>query len=113
MFSRGLAARHAVTSTTESPKRTMTEPSACLASLPVSKERVLEPIWTSRVCIRAWSVGSVRSVGSIRSVGSARSGQVGRVGRVSDPLYPLDPFDLLDPDLLPYAELADELRVAL
>src|SRR6478736_5297899 len=52
MFSRGLAARQAVTSTTESPKRTRTAPSACLASLPVSKERVLEPICSSRVCIK-------------------------------------------------------------
>ena len=39
MPSRALAARQAVTSTTESPKRTMTEPPACLASLPVSKLR--------------------------------------------------------------------------
>ena len=41
MPSRGLAARQAVTSTTESPYRTMTAPSACLASLPVSMVMVL------------------------------------------------------------------------
>ena len=33
MPSRGLAARQAVTSTTESPKRTMTEPSRLLGEL--------------------------------------------------------------------------------
>ena len=41
MPSRGLAAWQAVTSTIVSPMRTMTEPSACLASLPVSMDRVL------------------------------------------------------------------------
>src|SRR6185436_5136457 len=39
MPSRGDGARHAVTRTTESPKRTITEPPACLASLPVSNRR--------------------------------------------------------------------------
>src|SRR5688572_30022041 len=33
-----------------SPERTMTAPSACLASLPVSMEIVRDPIWTSRFC---------------------------------------------------------------
>ena len=40
MPSRGFAEWQAVTRTTESPKRTMTEPSACLASLPVSSRSV-------------------------------------------------------------------------
>ena len=44
MPSRGFAARQAVTRTTESPKRTMTEPCACLASLPVSSVRVFWPM---------------------------------------------------------------------
>src|SRR4030095_11248648 len=50
MPSRGVAARHAVTSTTVSPDRTMTEPSACLASLPVSSVIVRAPIWVWRFC---------------------------------------------------------------
>ena len=50
----GLAEWHAVTSTTESPRRTMTEPCACLASLPVSKRRVFCPTEISRVCIGAF-----------------------------------------------------------
>ena len=49
MPSRGLPERHAVTSTTESPDRTMTEPPACLASLPVSNLMELWPTETSRV----------------------------------------------------------------
>ena len=51
MPSRALAARQAVTSTTESPDRMMTEPPACFASLPVSIWMVLGPIVMSRVCI--------------------------------------------------------------
>jgi hypothetical protein len=48
--SRGLAAREAATSTIVSPERTITEPCACLASLPVSIEMVREPTRTSRRC---------------------------------------------------------------
>ena len=44
MPSRGLEAWQAVTSTIVSPMRTTTEPSACLASLPVSMDRVCWPI---------------------------------------------------------------------
>src|SRR5687768_9551911 len=52
MPSRALEARHAVTRTTESPNRTMTEPLACLASLPVSNVRRLLLMVSSRVVIR-------------------------------------------------------------
>src|SRR5215212_3363456 len=51
MPSRAFVAWHAVTSTTESPYRTMTEPSACFASLPVSNVSVLSPRVSSRVVI--------------------------------------------------------------
>ncbi len=49
MPSRGLAARHAVTRTTESPDRTTTEPPACLASFPVSMVMVRLPRVMERV----------------------------------------------------------------
>src|SRR6478752_5846382 len=55
MPSRGLAARQAVTRTTESPYRTITAPSACLASLPVSMDSGLLDIEISRVVINALS----------------------------------------------------------
>ncbi len=48
MPSRAFAARQAVTRTTVSPERTMTEPWACLASLPVSRVMVRDPIRISR-----------------------------------------------------------------
>ena len=51
MPSRGLAARHAVTSTTESPKRTMTEPCGLLGELAGFDLRVFWPMVISRVCI--------------------------------------------------------------
>src|SRR5438093_7248414 len=51
MPSRGVAARLAATSTTESPWRTMTEPAACLASLPVSRRSALPLMEISRVVI--------------------------------------------------------------
>ena len=44
MPSRGEEEWQTVTSTIVSPSRTMTAPSACLASLPVSMDRVCEPI---------------------------------------------------------------------
>src|SRR5690349_24446678 len=50
MPSRGLAAWQAVTSTMVSPERTMTAPSACLASLPVSMEIERDPTRISRLC---------------------------------------------------------------
>src|SRR6476659_3419203 len=50
MPSRGLAAWQAVTSTIVSPERTMTEPSACFASLPVSMESERDPTRISRLC---------------------------------------------------------------
>src|SRR4051812_48593118 len=55
MPSRAVAALHALTSTTESPYRTMTAPSACLASRPVSRERVCWPTVTSRVVMKTLS----------------------------------------------------------
>ena len=61
MPSRGLAARQAVTSTTVSPERTMTEPSACLASLPVSNLIESWPTETSRVVIDRTSLGKTDS----------------------------------------------------
>src|SRR4029453_18059859 len=48
MPTRALAAWHAVTSTMVSPDRTITAPSACLASLPVSIETVRDPPEMSR-----------------------------------------------------------------
>ena len=48
MPSRALGARQAVTSTTVSPDRTRTAPSACFASLPVSRVMVRDPTWISR-----------------------------------------------------------------
>ena len=51
MPSRGLAAAQAVTRTMVSPERTTTEPSACLASRPVSIEIVVPPTEISRVCM--------------------------------------------------------------
>src|SRR5262245_6451036 len=48
MPSRALGARQAVTSTTVSPDRTRTAPSACFASLPVSRVMLRDPIWISR-----------------------------------------------------------------
>src|SRR5687767_601579 len=53
MPSRGFGDAHAVTRTTDSPMRTMTEPSACFAYLPVSKERGVPLISTSRLFICA------------------------------------------------------------
>src|ERR1700681_863438 len=66
MPSRALLDRHAVTSTTESPYRTMTEPPACLASLPVSKLSVLSPMMTSRVCIGGALLPDVEPLDQIR-----------------------------------------------
>src|ERR1700722_2287879 len=65
MPSRGLAARHAVTSTTESPNRTMTEPPACLASLPVSKRSVWWPMRISRVVIRRYLLADVQALDQV------------------------------------------------
>ncbi len=48
MPTRGLAAWQAVTITIVSPERTMTAPSACLASLPVSIDTVRVPTGMSR-----------------------------------------------------------------
>ena len=48
MPSRALGARQAVTSTTVSPERTRTAPSACFASLPVSRVMLRDPTWISR-----------------------------------------------------------------
>src|SRR4029079_2490167 len=53
MPTRGFAAWHAVTMTIVSPERTMTAPSACLASLPVSME--IER-WPSEI-VRRCAVG--------------------------------------------------------
>src|ERR687898_2304886 len=53
MPSRGFGDAHAVTNTTESPMRTMTDPSACLAYLPVSKESEVPLISSSRLYICA------------------------------------------------------------
>src|SRR5688572_4664539 len=53
MPSRGFGDAQAVTRTTDSPMRTMTAPSACLAYLPVSKEREAPLISSSRLYIYA------------------------------------------------------------
>src|SRR5580658_9924458 len=57
MPTRAVEAWHAVTITIVSPDRTITDPSACFASLPVSMLRVRAPIVRSRRC----AVGIIRS----------------------------------------------------
>src|SRR5688572_13907339 len=63
MPSRGFGDAHAVTRTTESPMRTTTDPSACFAYLPVSKEREVPLTSSSRLYICAseligdWGIG--------------------------------------------------------
>src|SRR5215216_2528835 len=56
MPSRAFGDAHAVTRTTESPIRTMTDPSACFAYLPVSNEREVPLISSSRLYICASEV---------------------------------------------------------
>src|SRR5438067_661282 len=68
MPSRGDAARLAVTSTTESPRRTMTEPAACLASLPVSIRSALPLIEISRVVINRKSEPLLADVETLNQV---------------------------------------------
>ena len=53
MPSRGFGDAHAVTRTTESPIRTITDPSACFAYLPVSNEREVPLISSSLLYICA------------------------------------------------------------
>src|SRR3990167_1858991 len=60
MPSRAFSDAQAVTRTTESPMRTMTEPSACFAYLPVSKERGVPLISTSRLYMCASEERGVR-----------------------------------------------------
>src|SRR5688500_5026739 len=60
MPSRAVAAMQAVTRTMVSPERTTTEPSACLASRPVSIEIFCRPTEISRVCISVFLCLRVR-----------------------------------------------------
>src|SRR5262249_29574443 len=103
MPSRAFAARHAVTSTTESPKRTTTAPPACLASLPVSKRRVLPPIESSRVVISKQS--EVRSLESDVSKSE--------VGRRSHACPGFDFILLTSYVLLSDSKFLDQIRVSL
>jgi hypothetical protein len=61
MPSRAVGDAQAVTSTADSPMRTITEPSACFAYLPVSNERAVLLIVTSCLCISEliddWVIG--------------------------------------------------------
>src|SRR5678815_4657817 len=61
MPTRGFAAWQAVTITIVSPERTMTAPSACLASLPVSIETVRRPI----VISRRYTAGVAAMIGGV------------------------------------------------
>ena len=72
MPTRGLAAWQAVTMTIVSPERTMTAPSACLASLPVSIE-----------IVRAPTVMSRRWVSGIHCTCNVGCGGPGRAGRAT------------------------------
>src|SRR5450631_953336 len=96
MPTRSPAARQAVTSTTESPMRTMTEPAACLASLPVSNLMILSPMATSRVVISSrGSQGSLGSLGSRGSEGSRRlPSPRGSLANLVNPVHLVNPVNL-------------------
>src|SRR5215510_5188642 len=94
MPSRGLAALLAVTSTTESPYRTITAPLACLASLPVSNRSGLPLIETSRVVIEKSAVPVLQNSSSVYEVRTRRTRR-------------------LLTHLLANVESSDEVRVAL
>src|SRR3954447_12523077 len=85
MPSRGLA-RTTAPSTTLSAYWTVTEPSASLAKLPVSMERVRPPIWRSiRIaCIEAMSFCRLRGGSYEATDGQIRTGGQDEGGRLKD-----------------------------
>src|SRR5215471_14698104 len=99
MPTRGFAAWHAVTMTIVSPERTMTAPSACLASLPVSME--IER-WPSAI-VRRCAVGMMDMGTQVRiSFSTERRGACPRPAPAG-----------ITGVLLADAKLADELAVSI
>src|SRR2546425_12698184 len=86
MPGRSLGSAVAVTRTTVSPYRTVTAPSACLATFPVSRVRGLPPKSMVRVLIRAFSSfgrGAPQARCLVRTGASARPAIYGRHHRES------------------------------
>src|SRR5579862_4972205 len=100
MPTRGDAAWHAVTITMVSPERTITEPSACLASLPVSMLIVRAPMVMSRRC-------------AVGIMGKSKEESRDSKGESRRPSAAGAPPDDVEIWLLADAELLDELRVAI
>src|ERR687897_2356267 len=113
MPSRAVWAPHAVTSTSVSPDRTTTAPSACFASRPVSIDSDCRPKEILRVCINWLSVSSAlrRPEGSDVMRGDAGP----RRARLLPDAEPLDQLPV-PVGILPFqvveqpAPLADELQ---
>ena len=86
MPSRGDAAWQAVTSTIVSPWRTMTAPSACLASLPVSIERRLAAAERDALCVNV-ALADTQSLDQLGvAIGVVRSQVVEQAAALPDEL---------------------------